>query len=179
MVTLKRAGSREIPATKPVNPERAPLDNPSGSNGCFTAALVILIIRPNRRSIMPSRVRRIMSIGLYILPLTASNHSFCPQLRKSPGGGPPALFTRISGAEQAARTASRPASVVMSPTTVVTSAPVATRISSAVAASVSACLAIITNLAPSAAKAIAHPLPSPLLAAQTNAVFPAIPSSIQ
>jgi hypothetical protein len=44
-----------------------------------------------------------MSIALYILALTASNQSFCRQSRKSPGGGPPALLTRMSGSGHAAQ----------------------------------------------------------------------------
>jgi hypothetical protein len=45
------------------------------------------------------------------------------QLRKSPGGGPPALLTRMSIWPAAFSAASRPSCVVMSPTTSVTSTP--------------------------------------------------------
>ena len=59
--------------------------------------------------------------------------------------------------------------------TVVTRTPVAWRISSAVASSASAPRALTTTSTPSCASAIAHPLPSPWLAAHTMAVLPRMP----
>jgi len=50
MVTLAITVLRAIPATKPVRPVRAPLDNPSTSIGAFTAAEVMLTMRPNLRA---------------------------------------------------------------------------------------------------------------------------------
>ena len=81
-----------MPATKPVRPARAPLDRPSTSIGDFTAAEVMLTMRPNFRAIMPSTVALISSIGVSMLASIALIQSSRVQLRKSPGGGPPALL---------------------------------------------------------------------------------------
>jgi hypothetical protein len=100
------------------------------------------------------------------------------QLRKSPGGGPPALFTRISGSGQAFSTASRPAGVVMSPTISVTvTEGLALRISAAVFASASVPRAVTVTCTPSLASAIAQARPNPLLDAQTMARRPLMPRS--
>jgi hypothetical protein len=99
------------------------LERPSTSIGAFTAAEVMLTMRPNLRAIMPSTVALISSIGVSMLASSALIQSSRVQLRKSPGGGPLALLTRISGSGQALSTASRPAGVVMSPTTSVTVTP--------------------------------------------------------
>src|SRR6195256_4201361 len=132
MVTLAITVLRDNPATKPVRPARAPLDRPRISIGAFTAAEVILTMRPNLRAIMPSTVALISSIGVSMLASIALIQSSRVQLRKSPGGGPPALLIRMSGSGQAFSTASRPAGVVMSPTTSVTvTSGLALRISSA------------------------------------------------
>src|SRR5579864_1322104 len=72
-------------------------------------------------------------------------------------GGRPALLTRMSGSGQAFSTASRPAGVVMSPTTSVTVTPgLALRISSAVFASASPPRAVTVTCTPSLASAIAQ-----------------------
>ena len=63
IVTLCRATSRERPPTKPVSPARAPFDRPSRPTGAFTMWLVMLTIRPNLRSIMPSTVALMNMIG--------------------------------------------------------------------------------------------------------------------
>ena len=109
MVTLLITVLRAMPATKPVRPARAPLDSPRISIGAFTAAEVMLTMRPNLRAIMPSTVALISSIGVSMLASSALIQSSRVQLRKSPGGGPPALLTRISGSGQAFSAASRPA----------------------------------------------------------------------
>ena len=77
-------------------------------------------MRPNFRAIMPSTVALISSIGVSMLASIALIQSSRVQLRKSPGGGPPALLIRMSGSGQAFSAASRPAGVVMSPATSVT-----------------------------------------------------------
>ena len=123
MVTLLITVLRESPAMKPVRPARAPLESPNMSIGAFTAADVMLTIRPNFRAIMPSTVAFISSIGVSMLASIALIQSSRVQLRKSPGGGPPALLIRMSGSGQAFSTASRPAGVVMSPTISVTVTP--------------------------------------------------------
>ena len=178
MVTLLITVLRAMPATKPVRPARAPLDRPSTSIGAFTAAEVMLTMRPNLRAIMPSTVALISSIGVSMLASIALIQSSRVQLRKSPGGGPPALLIRISGSGQAFSAASRPAGVVMSPATSVTVTPgFALRISAAVFSSASAPRAVSVTCTPSLASAIAQARPRPLLDAQTMARRPLIPRS--
>src|SRR4029077_16840295 len=79
---------------------------------------------------------------------------------------------------QAASTCLRPASVVTSTAIGVTFTPCFLRISSAVASSSALVRALITRSTPSSASAMAQPLPSPLLAAQTIALRPLMPMSI-
>ena len=138
----------------------------------------MLTMRPNFRSIMPSTTALIRKIGVSMLASTALIQSSRFQSRKSPRGGPPALFTRMSGFGQAASTAARPASVVMSPGTAVTLAPVAARISAAVASRSDAVRAVMKTSTPSRAIDIAQALPRPLLAAQTMAFLPLSPRSM-
>ncbi|MNR23435.1 hypothetical protein D3C85_1404560 [compost metagenome] len=118
-------------------------------------------------------------MGVSMLASSAFSQSSRCQSRKSPGGGPPALLTRISTCAQAANTCSRTAGSLMSPATVRTSMPGASwRNSSAAACKVSLPRALITRLTPSFAKARAQASPSPLLAAQTIAQRPVIPNSM-
>src|SRR6478735_8512534 len=178
MVTLLITVLRATPATNPVRPVRAPLDNPSTSIGALTAAEVMLTMRPNLRAIIPSTVALISSIGVSMLASSALIQSSRVQLRKSPGGGPPALLIRISGFGQAFRAASRPAGVVMSPATLVTVTPgLALRISAAVFASASAPRAVSVTWTPSLASCMAQARPKPLLDAHTMARRPLIPRS--
>ena len=178
MVTLLITVLRDRPATKPVRPARAPLERPRISIGAFTAAEVMLTMRPNLRAIMPSTVALISSIGVSMLASIALIQSSRVQLRKSPGGGPPALLIRMSGSGQAFSAASRPAGVVMSPATSVTVTPgLALRISSAVFFSASAPRAVSVTCTPSLASAMAQARPRPLLDAQTMARRPLIPRS--
>src|SRR5437588_4333871 len=178
MVTLAITVLREMPATKPVRPARAPLERPKIPRGAFTAAEVMLTMRPNLRAIMPSTVALISSIGVSMLASSALIQSSRVQLRKSPGGGPPALLTRMSGSGQAFSAASRPPGVVMSPATSVTvTSGCNLRISAAVFASASAPRAVNVTCTPSAASAIAQARPRPLLDAHTIARRPLIPRS--
>ncbi len=178
MVTLCLTVSRARPATKPVSPVRAPLDSPSSGMGCFTAPEVMLTMRPKRRAIMPSTTARMSRIGVSMFASSALIQASRSHWRKSPGGGPPALLTRMSGAGQALSAAARPSSVAMSPATAVTSHLEALRSSSAVASSASRPRAVMTRFTPSRASDIAQPLPSPLEAAHTSAVRPRIPRSM-
>jgi len=57
----------------------------------------MLTMRPKRRAIMPSTTARISMIGVIMLSFTARSQARSSQSRKSPIGGPPALFTRMSG----------------------------------------------------------------------------------
>ena len=172
IVTLCRAICRARPATNPVNPARAPLLIPSVAIGDFTEAEVMFTIRPKPRAAMPSTTAFIRKIGVSMLASIAAIHMSRSQSRKSPGGGPPALLMRMSGSGQAARAASRPATVAMSPAEIVTRTPVRARISAAVASSGPALRAVIVTCTPSSAKAIAQARPNPLLAAHTSAVLP-------
>ena len=125
MVTPRPAKAlRDTPATKPVRPLRAPLDRPSVSMGDLTALLVMLMMRPKPRSAMPSTVALISSIGVSILASMARSQASRSQLRKSPGGGPPALVTTMSKSRRVANTAARPSVVVISAGTNSTSGPV-------------------------------------------------------
>src|SRR6266851_4396725 len=183
IVTLYLATCRAMPAQKAVRPARAPLLMPRLGIGDLTEPEVMLTMRPNLRSHMPSTVALISMIGVSMLALTAFCQSSTDHSRKSPCGGPPQLLTRMSGLGQAASAAARPASVEMSPGTAVTFTPVSLRISSAVCSSVSAVRAVIVSSTPARPNAIAQALPNPLLAAQTRALRPRmrksnIPSSV-
>src|SRR5437867_3944622 len=178
IVTLWPTVLRASPATKPVSPVRAPFESPRMSMGCFTALDVILTMRPKRRAIMPSTVALMRRIGVSMFASSALIQVSRSHSRKSPGGGPPALLTRMSGAGHAASGAARPASVVTSPATAVTRTPVASRISFAAASSTSFVRAIIVMFTPSRASDMAHAFPSPRLEAQTIAFRPLIPRSI-
>ena len=138
----------------------------------------MLTMRPKPRSIMPSTVALMSSIGASMFASRALIQISRSQSRKSPGGGPPALLTRMSGFGHASSAAARPSGVAISPTTTRTLAPVSRRISSAVASRVSRVRAVIVTETPSRARLMAHALPRPLLAAQTSALRPLIPRSI-
>ena len=58
----------------------------------------MLTMRPNFRSIMPSMTDLIRKMGASMLASTAAIHMSRSHSRKSPRGGPPLLFTKISGA---------------------------------------------------------------------------------
>ena len=174
MVTLCATVLRASPATKPVRPERAPLDKPKISIGALTAADVMLTMRPKRWAIMVSSVALIKAIGVSMLASSAAIHASRSQSRKSPGLGPPALVTKISSAPHTANTAARPSGVVMSAGTVMTRAPVSRRIFSAAASSASAPRATMVTVAPSRASENAQARPKPLLAPQTKALRPDI-----
>src|SRR5437773_1489881 len=174
IVTLWATVARARPATKPVRPLLAPFESASSAIGAFTALEVMLTMRPKRRAIIPSTVALISSIGVSMFAPTALSQSSLENLRKSPGGGPPALVTRMSGCGQAASAAMRPCSLVMSAATATTIAPVAARISSAVSSSAWRSRATSVTRQPSRASEVAQPRPSPLLAPHTSAALPRI-----
>src|SRR5262249_35243452 len=120
----------------------------------------------------------IRKIGVSMLASRARSHTSRSHSRKSPGGGPPALLTRMSGAGHACRSAARTASVVMSPATVVTRTPVASRISFAAASSASFVRALLVVSRPGAGRDWAHPLRSPLLAAHAIVFLLLMPRSM-
>jgi hypothetical protein len=57
---------------------------------------VMFTMRPKPRLAMPSTVALMNSMGVSMLASTALIHASRSQLRKSPGGGPPALVTTMS-----------------------------------------------------------------------------------
>jgi hypothetical protein len=147
--------------------------------GAFTAPEVMLTMRPKPRAAIASTVARMSAMGASMLASSAAIHCSRSQSRKSPGGGPPALLTRMSTCGQAASAAARPASVAMSPATVRTStAGFSTRSAAAVASRSASPRAVMTTLTPSSASASAQPRPKPLLAAQTSAQRPFNPKSM-
>ncbi len=77
-------------------------------------------------------------MGVSMLALSAASHSSRPHSRKSPGGGPPALLTRMSISPATESASARPASVVMSQHTVRTSPDASARASAAAASRVPA-----------------------------------------
>ena len=140
-------------------------------------------MRPKPRAAMPSMVALINSIGVSILASTALIQASRSQLRKSPGGGPPALVTTMSkslpGPPATENKAARPTSVVMSAATGIKETPGASFCKSATAwFKTSAPRATMTTLTPSKAKARAQPQPRPLLAPPTKAHLPFMPKSI-
>src|ERR1700743_3511913 len=74
IVTLCRATSRARRATNPVRRARAPLDRPRMGIGDFTAAEVMLTMRPKRRAIIGSSTALIMALGLRLLGFSAAGH---------------------------------------------------------------------------------------------------------
>ena len=78
------------------------------SIGAFTAPEVMLTTRPKPRAAIASTVALISSIGVSMLASSALIQASRSQSRKSPGGGPPALLTRMSTCGQAASAAARP-----------------------------------------------------------------------
>ena len=83
--------------------------------GVFTIADVMLTIRPKPRATMPSITARIISTGASMLASSASIQAARSQSWNRPGGGPPLLFTRMSGSGQARSSASWVSGSAMSP----------------------------------------------------------------
>ena len=91
--------------------------------------------RPKPRSAMPSSTAASIAAGALRLPSIAFAQSCSLKPLSLPGEGPPALFTRMSGAGQAASSAARPLALAMSPAAAVTATSYLARISSAVCSS--------------------------------------------
>jgi hypothetical protein len=84
----------------------------------LTETEVMLTTRPQPRAIIPGSTACISAMGVSMLASSARMKSSRLQSAHSPGGGPPALVTRMSTCgPAAASTAARPSSVVMSATT--------------------------------------------------------------
>ena len=75
MVTLWRTVWRDRPATKPTRPSRALFESGISPCGDFTERELMLTMRPNLRSIMPSTTARIMAMGPSIIESMAAIHS--------------------------------------------------------------------------------------------------------
>ena len=151
--------------------------------GDLTELEVMLTMRPNPRAAMPSTVALMSSMGVSMLASTALIQASRSQLRKSPGGGPPALVTTMSkslpGPPATENKATRPASVVMSAATGMSCTPGASFLRSATAwFKTSAPRATMTTFTPSSASARAQPQPKPLLAPPTKAHLPLMPKSM-
>src|SRR5882672_60671 len=86
-----------MPAQNAVRPARAPLLMPRLAIGDFTEPEVMLTMRPNLRSHMPSTVTLINMIGVSMLALTAFCQSSTDHSRKSPCGGPPGFGRDVAG----------------------------------------------------------------------------------
>ena len=178
MVTPDPATCREVPATYPVRPVRAELDRPRTAIGALTDCEVMFTTLPQPFCIIAGNSAFIRAIGVSILASSALMKSSRSQSVHMPGGGPPALVTRISTSPAAASTLARPSSLVMSAAMASTSTPYLSLISLAAACNGPSVRAFITRCTPSAAKASAHPRPNPFDDAHTSARFPAIPVSI-
>ena len=147
------------------------------SMGDLTELDVMFTMRPKPLAAMPSTVALISSMGVSMLASKALSQASRSQLRKSPGGGPPALVTTMSkslpGPPGTENKAARPASVVMSAATGSNFTPGASFCKSATAwFKTSAPRATMTTLTPSKASARAQPQPKPLLAPPTKAHLP-------
>ncbi len=177
IVTFLSATVRATPARNAVKPARAPEERSRPGRGAFTDDDVMLTMRPNLRAAMPSMVFWISSIATIMLPTTPSIICWRVSSRKSFSGGPPLLLTRMSGSAQAAKSCFWPSGVATSAITGVIFAPV---LPSAAAASLSffSSRPLITTSHPASANALAQPKPSPRLEAQTMALRPAIPRSM-
>src|SRR6056300_1457501 len=109
IVTPCGATWRDVPATYPVNPERAAFDNPNCAIGALTDCDVIFTTRPQPCVIICGKHAFINAIGASIFASSALMKSSRSQSDHNPGGGPPALVTRISSCPAASNTLARSA----------------------------------------------------------------------
>ena len=137
----------DMPLQRAVSPERAAVERPIIGCGDFTIADVMLTIRPNRRSFMPSITPWIMNAGASRLASRAPCQSWLLIFVNSPGGGPALLLTRMSGASLALSKLARPSAVLISATTDLTSPVPTSRRVSCAAISVSLVLPLIVIVA--------------------------------
>ena len=133
IVTLACATDRATPARKPVSPARAPLDRSSPGSGIFTDAggdvddpAEPAVDHPVDDQLHePDR-------GGHVRASPRARSGVVVDSRKSRGGGPPLLLTRMSTSAPPRRARSGPSRVPRSAATGMTRAPVSRRISSAV-----------------------------------------------
>ena len=177
-VTLLSTTSRPTPARNAVRPARAPDDRSRPGIGVRTEKEVMLTIRPNRRSTMPSMTDRINSSGVTMFWVTPSTTAVASTSRNPRRGGPALLLTRTSGSGQADKSAARPSGDPTSAATGVTFTEKREAMSSAVAASVASSRPLITTSQPASASASAQPRPRPRLDAHTIALRPPSPRSM-
>ena len=177
-MTPEPATCLAVPATNPVKPARAELDSPSTAIGALTDCDVIFTILPQPDDIILGSTDCISEIGVNIFASIALIKSSRSQSDHKPGGGPPALVTKISGASHAFNILVRPSVVVTSPGTQITFDEESSLIALPAFSRSSSDLEFITTFTPSIASALAQPNPKPFEEAQTIAHFPFIPRSI-
>ena len=121
---LLAATERATPVRKMVRPPRAADDRSRPACGSFTVPEVMLTMRPNFLAVI--RADRLLHQfdRDHHVGGDALEHLRARQLRKSRGGGPALLLTRMSGSGAAANSAACPSGVPTSAATAVTLAPV-------------------------------------------------------
>ena len=178
MVTLCFTTSFDSPLSTPVSPRRGPCERLMSGLGDFTMAEEMATMRPKPRSHMPGSTACTNRSGAIMERCAVSAHCCSLSVSNIAGVGPSPLSSTMSGAGQAASSASRPWAVVASATTPVTVTPWAAR-SSATAVSTSVALRpLMTTSAPSRAMLSAQARPRPRLEAIRMAERPAIPRSM-
>ena len=178
IVTLSRITSLEIDLQTAVNPLLAAVDKPIVAKGDLTCDDVILTILPNLRLLMPGKTALNKITGTIKFSSRPRLQSSSDQSENFPGGGPPLLFTKISGSGHASIRFVLPCVSLRSATTRVTLDPVSFSIFREASASLSWFLPLIKTVAPSRTRDLAHANPRPWLDAQTIAFFPRNPKSI-
>src|SRR6058998_743062 len=180
MPSLARSPARVL--NSPATAGRMPLESMSPSTGCFTELDWIVRMRPHPAFFMCGSTSRIRRTTERCTCAKAACHCSSVSSAKGPGGGPPALATRMStpprvSADRATTrrmSSARAASALMASA----SAPVLIFTSAAASWSAASPRAHMTTRAPSAASPMAQALPMPRLAAITSATFPLSPRSM-
>src|SRR5579863_3024716 len=180
-VTPSGPTSRDEVLDHPTSDSLRALDIARLGIGATTPDEVEVIIRPQRRALMPGRTRSVIAITERTIALNCSAHSLgsCPAA--DVGGGPPVLLTRISTGPRvlsasAIWASTRPISArsqVMPWAMLPNAATAAMEVASA-----SGAMSARATFTPSPASASAMARPSPPPPPSTSAVFPFIPKSI-
>ena len=177
-VTPSRATSSASVFKNAVAPARAVFDKMSCAIGWRTASEVIATTRPHRRSCMPGTAALHIATTDIRFRSIAAGYASTGVDAKLPGGGPPALATRMSTAPSAsAASVTNP----VAPAVVETSAMMPTHplpISAAASARRCGSRPQIATCTPSAARAFADASPNPDVPAATAARRPLIPRSM-
>ena len=165
----------------PTTPGRAVFDSRRFLTGCFTATDVMATMRPQPFLRISGRAASVSWTVDRRLRSTAFLYASGVKSSTPPGGGPPALATRMSRRpnSDAVRSTSRAqnASSATSPATGTTLRPVSRAISPAVASRASGDLELMTTSAPSLASRSATARPRPFDAPVTRAALSFSPRS--